>query len=184
MTAPPGASLTRLAFVVGDALRRAGIDAALTGGACATFHSAGAYTSLDIDFVIRSSPSNAEVDRAMASVGFTREGARYVHNASTFFVEFVPGPLAVGNDAEVRPVRVTRGKATILALSPTDSCRDRLAAFYHWRDRPSLHAAVEIAARHRVSLARIKAWSLQEDARAGFEEFTERLRARRRRKTR
>lgn len=48
-------------------------------------------------------------------------------------------------------LRVGRGRT--LALSPTDACRDRLAAFYHWSDRGGLAAAVAIAQRHRVNMS-------------------------------
>jgi hypothetical protein len=56
-------------------------------------------------------------------------------------------------------------------LSPADSCRDRLAAFYHWQDRQSLAVAVEIAIRNPVDLKAIKRQSLAEDAAEGMSEF-------------
>lgn len=65
----------------------------------------------------------------------------------------------------------------LLLLSATDSCRVRLAAFYHWRDRQALGAAVAIAARHALDLETIREWSLREGAAEGFEEFQRSLRA-------
>jgi hypothetical protein len=64
-----------------------------------------------------------------------------------FFVEFPVGPLGIGRDLAVKPVqiRIGGGARRIRALSATDCCRDRLAAFYHWNDRQSLDAAVDIA---------------------------------------
>ena len=59
----------------------------------------------------------------------------------------------------------------ILALSPTDACRDRLAAFYHWDDRQSLTTAVAIARRHRVNQRTIRAWSAKEAALDKYAEF-------------
>ena len=55
-----------------------------------------------------------------------------------------------------------RRGARTLALSATDACRDRLAAYYHWTDRQSLAVAVSIARLNRVSLAKIRAWSRSE----------------------
>jgi hypothetical protein len=56
-------------------------------------------------------------------------------------------------------------------LSPTDSCRDRLAAYYHWNDRQSLEVAVAIARRNPVDLAVIGEWSTAEGFPERFEEF-------------
>ena len=67
-----------------------------------------------------------------------------------------------------------------LALSPTDSCRDRLAAFFHWSDRQSLVVAVEIAFRNDVDLARIRRWSAKEGHSTRFEEFERELERRKR----
>ena len=44
--------LGSVAIEVGDALRRHGIRAVLTGGACACLRSGGAYDSVDIDFIL------------------------------------------------------------------------------------------------------------------------------------
>lgn len=67
----------------------------------------------------------------MADVGFSRQGAAYVHSASAFFVEFPAGPLGIGDDDLVKPVEIRVGRARVLALSATDSCRDRLAREGH-----------------------------------------------------
>jgi len=66
-----------------------------------------------------------------------------------------------------------------LTLSATDSCRDRLAAFYHWNDRQSLDVAVQVASRSRVDLALIRRWSAREGFGDRFAEFTAELRRRR-----
>lgn len=157
--------------VVSAALERAGIDAVLTGGASATVHSRGAYLSHDLDFIVRRGATRASLDEAMASAGFVRQIDRYVHPRTAFFVEFPPGPLAIGDDLDIKPVRVQLSRGSTLALSATDACRDRLAAFYHWADRQSLRVAVAIAVANRVNLTAIRRWSEREDALAKFEEF-------------
>ena len=80
-------------------------------------------------------------------------------------------PLAVGSDPNVRPVDLRGPAGRTLALSPTDACRDRLAAFYHWDDRQSLAVAAEIASRQRVKLGTIRTWSEREGHPDRFEEF-------------
>lgn len=172
-------------MTVGDALRRHGIRAVLTGGACASLHCGGGSHSVDVDFVLSGTVTQEALDAAMRSVGFTRHRDRYVHAVVPFFVEFPTGPLAVGGDFRVRPVERRLREARALVLSPTDSCRDRLSAFYHWRDRQSLRTAVAIALRNRVSRALIRSWSVDEGHAEGFEEFVRELqRARSERKRR
>jgi hypothetical protein len=171
-------SLRSVAIAVGRALADHGIRAVLTGGACASIHSNGSYVSEDVDFVLEGRVQLARLDQAMASVGFEREANRYVHPLTSFWVEFPRGPLALGADLDVTPVLLDGRKARVLALSPSDSCRDRLAAFYHWNDRQSLDVAVKIAARHPVDLVGIRRWSEGEGQLARFGEFL-RERARR-----
>lgn len=177
-------SLSSVAVQVGDALRRHGIRAVLTGGACASLHSGGAYYSVDMDFILLGHVTQAALDAAMGSVGFRRKGDRYLHPGARFYVEFPRGPLAIGGDYRLRPVEHRLGRSRALVLSPTDSCRDRLAAFYHWNDRQSLAVSVSIALRNRVNLAAIRRWSSAEGAAHGFDEFLAELRAARRRRSR
>jgi len=177
VTIGPRTSLAGVAFIVGDALRRAGIDATLTGGSCATVHSDGAYTSRDIDFVLSDGPTAKAVDTAMAACGFRRDRQQYAHRQSRFVVEFVPGPIAIGEDLAIRPVLLRRGTTRIRSLSATDSCRDRLAGFYHWADRESLAAALAIGRRRRLNLRSIENWSAREGASREFQEFKRRLAA-------
>lgn len=158
-------------MAVGDALRRAGIRGVLTGGACASLYTGGAYQSVDVDFVLSGSPPPEVLDRALASLGFKRDRDRYIHPLVPFFVEFPGGPLGIGEDFEIRPVWRSRRSAKTLALSPTDACRDRLAAFYHWNDRQSLSVAVAIAAGNRISLRKVRDWSRSEGYPRGYSVF-------------
>ena len=65
-------SLSSAAIQVGNALRRHGIRAVLTGGACASLHCGGAYVSADMDFILLGHVTQAALDAAMGSVGFRR----------------------------------------------------------------------------------------------------------------
>jgi len=168
-------TVREVALIVGAALGRHGVKAVLTGGACASIHSAGEYTSLDLDFVLTNRTTQQTLDMALGEVGFNRTGDRYVHPETQFWVEFPRGPLAVGGDYKIRPTTL-RGKAgSANVLSATDSCRDRLAAFYHWNDRQSLEVAVHIARRQKVNLRKIRQWSEQEHHLEQFEEFQKRV---------
>ena len=172
--------IAQVAAAVASALKRTGIRAVLTGGACATLYSRGAYQSSDLDFILQSAHTEAELDAMMRSIGFRRRGNHYEHAETPFFVEFPAGPLGIGSDIQIKPAIYRVGRVGVPALSPTDSCRDRLAAFYHWRDRQSLETAVAIARWRRVNLVAIRAWSEKEDALAAFHEFRELLKVARR----
>lgn len=113
-----------------------------------------------MDFIVTGSPTQALLDAALAALGFARKGDRYVH---------------IGNDYRIRPVqRVAHGRRW-LALSATDSCRDRLAA-------KSLRVDVQIARAQRVTLADIRRWSVAEGFSQRFDEFLADLRAARTRR--
>lgn len=160
-----------------EALRRSGIRAVLTGGACATFYAGGDVHSEDVDVIIQSPVSMKALDDSMATIGFRRRIDRFDHPHTGYFVEFPRGPLSIGDDVGIVPVERRIAGVPVRILSPTDSCRDRLAAFYHWRDRQSLAAAVAIALRNRVDLRRIAEWSEREGARVGFQEFARDLKS-------
>jgi len=164
-------SLGAVAAAVAGALRSHRIPAVLTGGACAALYSKGAYHSRDLDFIVVGSVTRAAMNVAMASVGFTPKRDRYLHLRARFYVEFPRGPLAIGGEYRIRPVTRSTLHGRVLMLSATDSCRDRLAAFYHWGDRQSLTVAAWIAARNRVNLATLRRWSTAEGAAEGFEQF-------------
>jgi hypothetical protein len=164
-------SLREVTAIVASALRSSGIRAVVGGGACASLHSGGRHQSEDIDLILTSAISRARLDEALQEVGFRRDGDRFVHPDTRFFVEFPRGPLAVGSDVRITPVEVRVRAHTFLALSPTDSCRDRLAAFFHWGDRQSLRAAIWVARRNDVDMRVVRRWSRAEGFAEGFEEF-------------
>jgi hypothetical protein len=179
----PRTGLADVAGTVARALGSARIRAVLTGGACASLYTRGRYESADLDFIIQNAVSSVRLDAAMAGIGFKRVGNQYEHPSARFFVEFPAGPLGIGGDWRIRPIRYKIRGAVVSALSATDSCRDRLAAFYHWNDRQALKVAVMIARRHRTNLETIRRWSEQEGALPKFAEFMTALRAGRRRRS-
>lgn len=147
----------------------------LTGGACANLYTRGAYQSFDLDFVVQGAAEQSQLDGAMATCGFRRRLNRYEHHEAPFLVEFVRGPLAIGQDLKIEPILLRVRRGVVIALSATDSCRDRLAAFYFWNDRQSLLTAVQIASRQRVNMAAIQRWSHAEGFKASHAEFKREL---------
>lgn len=150
-------TLSDVAFHVCTVLDRAGITAVLTGGSAATFYAPDAYQSRDIDFVITVWAPNGE--RALLDAGFTLDLDCYVHPATTFPIEFPKGPLMVGDDHIRTWSTVRRHDEVLNVLTPTDSCRDRLAAFLFWNDFSGLEQALAVCrARSDVDLDVVRNW--------------------------
>jgi len=170
-------TLSDVAFYVCTALDRAGITAVLTGGSAATFYAPDPYQSRDIDFVITVWAPNGE--RALLDAGFSREIDCYVHPSTIYPIEFPKGPLMVGDDMIKEWSTIRRGDELLNVLSPTDSCRDRLAAFLFWNDFSGLEQALAVChARADVDLDRVRRWCQRTGHRKKWELLKARLRAR------
>ncbi len=182
VTISAGSTLPEVALLVAAALNAHGVRAVLTGGACVSIYTKGAYVSQDADFVIQTVGAGLQqrVEDALARLGFVRKNDRYVHDQTAFYIEFPPGPLSIGHDLDIRPVEVSVGSGSALMLSATDCCRDRLAAFYFWDDRQSLGLAVDVALHQDIDLRVIKAWSVEEGSEEKYREFVRVLRSRKR----
>ena len=168
-------SLRDVVAEVGSVLARGSVSAVLTGGACASIYSRGIYQSADVDFILVSNTTRQRLDELLGIAGLHRSGDRYVHPEVRYYVEFPRGPLTIGSDDEIVPVEVTVNGRSFLALSTTDSCRDRLAAFYHWRDQQSFRVAVWIALQKELDLNVIRRWSAREGFAADYREFLSEL---------
>src|SRR5207253_8946898 len=142
------------------------------------------YQTDSLDFIQQGPGTQRELDEAITSIGFPRKGTQYFHPLARYYVKFPPGPLGIGSDYRIQPVEVVSRGRRLRMLSSTDSCRDRLAGFYHWNDRQGLEVAVRIAARKRVDMEKIRAWSKRENALPRFHVFLEELERFRRRSRR
>lgn len=169
--------LTDIAFVVCTALDSRGTRAVLSGGGAATYYAPQAYQSQDLDFVIEFYGGRGDQE-ALAEVGFLPEvRSHYRHHASPITLDFPEGLLAVGDETIETWDTVERGGLLLHIITPTDSVRDRLAAFLHWGDRASLETALAVARaqRQRIDLKLIEDWSRREGGEAKFEEFKRKL---------
>lgn len=168
-------SLTDVAFAVSTVLDAAGFVTVLTGGSAATYYAPAASQSKDIDFVITLNGKGGE--EALASLGFTRTGDYYVHSKSPFPLEFPPGPLAIGEDLVTTWSSVRRKKEVLHVLSPTDSCRDRLASYLFWNDFSGLEQALAVqqARPQEISLKAVRDWCRREGHAQKYDLFAARL---------
>jgi len=169
-------SLKELAALVSGVLREGGIDTILVGGACVSLYTDNRYQSYDLDFV-----SHAPIKKIaplLERIGFLREGTRhFTRKDCPFFVEFVAPPAAIG-DEPVTDKKVMRTKyGNIVMLTASDSVKDRLAAYFHWKDPQSLEQAVLVAKSRKVDLKEIRRWSRQEGFEGKYRGFEQKVKA-------
>lgn len=163
-----------VAAQVSQALTDAGITAVLTGGGAVTIYSANKYRSYDIDFV--TAASVRELAAVMSKLGFRRgAGRHFEHPATKLVVEFVTWPVTVGDEVVRDWAQLRTAAGTLQILTPVQCVKDRLAAFFHWRDAQSLEQAVVVARSRRVSMRELARWSASEGHLDDFEEFRRRL---------
>lgn len=72
-------------------LEKHGISCVLVGGACVSIYTDEKHASRDLDFI--SPYSHEAIAKALAEIGFKSE----------LYVEFPPGPVAIGNQLAVKP---------------------------------------------------------------------------------
>jgi hypothetical protein len=162
--------IEQVAAIVSAELAAAGITAVLSGGAAVQIYTRGLYVSRDLDFV--SAAGHREIEAVLGMLGFARqEGRHFVHPSCPYTLEFPPWPLAIGREVIRQWGTRTVGPLTIQMLTPTQCVMDRLAAFYHWRDRQALDQAVAVASSQEFDLDAVRRWSNAEGQGQRFEEF-------------
>jgi hypothetical protein len=166
-------AVDEVAALVCSTLERHGIEVVLCGGSVVSIYSENEFESYDLDFV----PTGLarKVDTAMRELGFQRNGRHWRHPQSRYWVEFPPGPVAIGETQVKEFEERTTSQGTLRLLRPTECVMDRLAAYFHWNDRQGLEQAIAVARRHPVDRARIESWAHGERAGAKLAEFLERL---------
>jgi hypothetical protein len=163
--------LSDLAAIVCDACRRSGIEVVLSGGACVSIYTKNKFESFDLDFVLQSHVSNTRIKPVVESLGFKKDGRHFRHPDTPYIVEFLSPPLSVGEEPVREVYEIRRGGLILKLLSPTDCVKDRLAAFYHWNDRPSLNQAVLVCKNAKIDLHEVRRWSVNEGMKGKFELF-------------
>lgn len=174
MKAPNWSSCTeeRLWKFVAWNLAAAGIDSVLVGGSVVAIYSQGAYRSGDLDFII-SDHDQSDIEPILKKIGFKKQGRHFCHpECKHLFVEFPPGPLAIGSDYSIIPDSLIYQKQTLRLLSPTDCVNDRLASYIHFKSRDSLDQALLVAQSKTVNFSKIKKWCQKENGLKQYVEFT------------
>jgi len=168
-------SSSELAAFIQDHLKLNGIDVILSGGACVSFYSNDKYVSMDLDLINIYFAKSRHIRDAMKEIGFIEEGRHFKHPDTQFFVELPPGPLAVGGEPvkKIDEFELETGKLRL--ISTTDCVKDRLAAYYHWKDLQCLEQACLVAAHSKINLEEVENWSKNEGKEKEFWHFKDKL---------
>jgi hypothetical protein len=144
------------------------------GGACVSIYTKNKYQSFDLDFVTHAAIK--EVTTLLAELGFQRESSRhFIRRDCPFFIEFVAPPATVGNEPLKGENKLKTKFGTIVLMTPTDSVKDRLAAYYHWNDQQALEQAIMVAESQKIDFHEVKRWSEKEGHIGKYRQFIKRL---------
>jgi len=170
-------SIRDLAIFLCDYLAKKGIETVLSGGACVSIYTENEYLSYDLDFVLIDTAHKKRIRKILEELGFEQEGRHFRHSDTPFFVEFLSPPLSVGEEPVKKIQVIEEDGRNLKLLSPTDCVKDRLAAYYHWNDRPSLEQAVLVSLAQSVDLKEIERWSSNEGMADKYSTFLEELKS-------
>jgi hypothetical protein len=170
-------SIRDLAIFLCDYLARKGIETVLSGGACVSIYTESEFISYDLDFVLKNTAHKKRIRKILEEMGFEQEGRHFCHSETPFFVEFLSPPLSVGEEPVKKIQTIEEEGRRLKLLSPTDCVKDRLAAYYHWNDKPSLEQAVLVSLAQSVDLKEIERWSAKEGMADKCSTFLEELKS-------
>jgi hypothetical protein len=164
-----------LAAFVCAHLRASGIDVVLTGGACVTIYTRNRYRSYDLDFVNVAEAPLSRIAAALLQIGFVPEGRIYINKNVKYSIDILNPPLSIGGEKILVTNTIRVSKMDLALLTPTDSVRDRLAAFYFWNDLQALEQALMVVGENDVDLDLVKKWSKKEGELEKFNIFLKKL---------
>lgn len=151
-----------------------GIHSVLVGGAVVAIHTSGLYRSGDLDMVV-DSVRRRDLGKLLEKLGFLPDRSRYFKHPECphLFLEFPRGPVEIGEEYPIVPEEVQVEGRTIRLLSPTDSVKDRLAGYIHWKSRANFEQALLICRQQqeRVDLNQVERWCEREGGKAAYDEL-------------
>lgn len=155
-------SVAELAAYVSTHLATHNIDVVLVGGSCVSIYSDNQYASYDLDFIEVGGSSRKQLKTALSEIGFTETNRYFSHPHCRYFLEFPSGPLAIGDQPVANLNNITLATGTFKLLTPEDCIKDRLLAYFYWKDMQSLQQALWVAQSHQFDRAALKAWAVDE----------------------
>jgi hypothetical protein len=164
-------AIIEIAAIIASHLEEYGISVVLVGGLAVEFYSENLYLTRDIDLVDTSYQSPTSMQQAMRALGFFKQGRVYVNETTNVSVEFPSAPLSVGEELIQRTTIVDTSAGKIPILLAKDVIKDRLAAYFHWNDRPSLVQALAVANKHGIDEQELQKFCRKEGRAGAYSEF-------------
>ena len=162
-------------------LSKQGIQTVLVGGAVVSIYSKGLYRSGDLDLVVQSFQFDFnKLKEILNNLGFVKHSSRNYYNhpeCMHIFLEFLPPPVAIGEDYNIKPDERNIKGTIIKILQPTDCIKDRLASYIYFDAKECLDQAILVAKSQPFDLELVKKWCDKEggNALAAFETFNKSL---------
>ncbi len=168
-------NLGELAAFICSHLMQNDISCVLTGGACVSIYTNNQYQSFDLDFIETVSTSRKIIKDILSKIGFEEKNRYFTHKETEFIVEFPAGPLSAGSEPinKVNEIYYETGK--LVLLTPTDCIKDRLAAYYHWKDEQALEQAISVSQNYKIDIKEIERWSKIENKINVFKQIKDKL---------
>lgn len=166
-------SVGEIAAHVAEHLRQSDISVVLTGGSCVSIYTDNRYQSYDLDFIEEGRTTRKKIAACLREIGFQEKDRYFVHPDTSYFVEFPSGPLAIGDEPVREVAQLEFATGSLRLLSATDCVKDRLANYYHWKDRQCLEQAIMVATNVTVDMAEVERWSRHEGMGNEFEQIRE-----------
>lgn len=155
-------SNVELAAYVCQKLYDIDIKTTLSGGFCVEIYSFGEYTSMDIDLIDQSIYKHNAIKKKMIELGFFEEGKHFRHPDIKYTIEFPASPLAIGQELVKEISEIETEYGVLRLITPTDSVKDRLAAYYFWNDDRAFEQALLVALKNDIDINNVREWSKKE----------------------
>jgi len=156
--------ITELAAIVATHLSEHDIDVVLVGGLAVELYSENLYLTNDIDMVDISYTKPDKLHKAMAEIGFEKTGRIFVNPSTDITVEFPSPPISVGDELVTETTTMATPAGDLPVLVARDVIKDRLAAYIHWHDKPSLVQALAVIIKYPGEIEAVAAFCEKEDS--------------------
>jgi hypothetical protein len=154
--------IIELAAIIATHLREHDIDVVLVGGLAVELYSENVYLTKDIDMVDTSYAKPGKLHKAMAEIGFRKTGRIFVNPSTDITIEFPSPPISVGEELVTETTTIATPAGDLPILVARDVIKDRIAAYIHWRDKPSLVQALAIIIKYPEEIEAVAAFCEKE----------------------
>ena len=111
------------------------------------------------------------VRTALLELGFEEKGRVFLHNKFEISIDLIALPLTVGEENITKVNEIRENDTLLKLLTPTDSVKDRLSAYYHWNDQQALEQALMVCKEQDIDIDNVREWSKREEMQDKFKNF-------------